>query len=78
MHKVKDYVDLVRDPRTGAILNLNSLDHEKYVERRKVKNKEHQKVQTIEDEVANMKDDINEIKSLLKELINGSNWDNFR
>ena len=47
MHKVKDYVDLVRDPHTGAILNLNSLDHEKYVERRKVKNKEHQKVQTI-------------------------------
>jgi hypothetical protein len=51
---------------------MNSLDHEKYVSRREVNNKEHQKVQTIEDEVANMKDDINEIKSLLKELINGS------
>jgi len=74
MHKVKDHADLRRDPRTGSILNMNSLDHEKYVSRREVNNKEHQKVQTIEDEVANMKDDINEIKSLLKELINGSKW----
>ena len=47
MHKVKDYVDLARDPRTGAIVNLNSLDHEKYVERRKVKRKESQKVQNL-------------------------------
>ncbi len=53
---------------------MNSLDHEKYVARREVKSKENQKVQSIEDEVANMKDDINEIKSLLKELINGSKW----
>jgi len=72
MHKVKDYTDLRRDPHAGAIVNMNSLDHEKYVARRKVNNKEHQKVQTIEDEVANMKTDINEIKLLLKELINGS------
>ncbi len=71
MYKVKGHVDLARDPQTGAILNLNSLDHEKYVERRKVKNKEHQKVQSIEEEVANLKEDISEIKSLLKELING-------
>ena len=72
MHKVKDHADLVRDPRTNAILNLNSLDHEKYVARREVNNKEHQKVQNIEDEVANIKQDISEIKLLLRELINGS------
>jgi|TARA_B100000073_G_scaffold241009_1_gene202070 hypothetical protein len=71
MYKVKDHADLLRDPHTGAILNSNSLDHAKYVKRREIKNKEHQKVQTIEEEVASMKDDINEIKSLLKELING-------
>ena len=72
MYKVKDHVDLVRDPQTGAILNLNSLDHEKYVERRRVKNMEHQHVQNIEEEVANLKEDISEIKSLLRELITGS------
>ena len=31
-----------------------------------------QKVQSIEQEVASMKSDINEIKSLLKEFLNGS------
>ena len=72
LYKVKDHADLVRDPRTNAILNLNSLDHEKYVARREVNDKEHQKVQNIEDEVANLKQDISEIKSLLRELINGS------
>ncbi len=72
MYKVKDHADLRRDPHTGAIINMNSLDHEKYVARREVNNKEHQKVQTIEGEVANMKDDINEINLLLKEIINGS------
>lgn len=74
MYKVKDHADLLRDPHTGAILNSNSLDHAKYVKRREAKDKEHQKVQTIEDEVASMKDDIDEIKSLLKELINGPKW----
>ena len=36
------------------------------------KNKKNEKIQNIEDEVASMKNDINDIKSLLKELVNGS------
>ena len=72
MYKVKNNVDLMRDPHTGAILNTNLLDHQKYVARRTARNKENQKVQTIEDEVATIKDEISEIKSLLKELLNGS------
>ena len=31
MYKVKDHADLRRDPHTGAIINMNSLDHEKYI-----------------------------------------------
>lgn len=72
MYKVKGYADLQRDPHTNAIINMNNLDHEKYVTRRAVKTEENQKVQSIEQEVANIKDDISEIKSLLKELLNGS------
>jgi len=72
MYKVKDNVDLIRDPHAGAILNTNLLDHQKYVARRDAKNKEIKKVQTIEDEVSMIKDEISEIKSLLKELLNGS------
>lgn len=63
--------DLARDPQTNAILNVNDLDYQQYLSTRKVKSEKNQKVQTIEQEVANMKSDIDEIKSLLKELLHG-------
>lgn len=71
-HGVEGYADLARDPNTNSIVNINRSEYEQYVSRRKAKAENTQKVQTIEEEVANMKNDINEIKSLLRELINGS------
>lgn len=64
--------DLARDPQTNAVVNVNSLEYHQYLSTRKVKSKKNEKVQNIEQEVANMKNDIDEIKSLLKELLNGS------
>ena len=71
-YTVEGHGDLARDPETNAIINVNRTDYNQYIERRSVKSKENQKVQTIEDQVANMKGELDEIKSLLKELINGS------
>ena len=71
-HGVEGYADLARDPTTNSILNVNRLEYEQYVARRAAKNEKNQKVQNIEQEVASMKSDIDEIKSLLRELINGS------
>ena len=68
---IEGYSDLVRDPETNSIININSFEYEKYLSRKKVKNKEDQKVQNIEEKVASMKSDIDEIKSILKELLNG-------
>ena len=70
-HKVKDNSDLVRDPNTGAILNTNSLDYDKYVAQRKVKNKEHQKTENIERDISTLRQELDEIKSLPRELVNG-------
>ena len=70
-YKVKDNSDLVRDPNTGAILNTNSLDYDKYVAQRKVKNKEHQKTENIERDISTLRQELDEIKSLLRELVNG-------
>ena len=70
-HKVKDNSDLVRDPNTGAILNTNSLDYDKYVAQRKVKNKEHQKTENIERDISTLRQELDEIKSLHRELVNG-------
>ena len=70
-HKVKDNSDLVRDPNTGAILNTNSLDYDKYVAQRDAKNVEHKKTENIERDISTLRQELDEIKSLLRELVNG-------
>lgn len=71
-YELKGNKDLARDPETNSIINVNGLDYQQYLETRKVKSKKNQTVQNMEQELANVKSDINEIKSLLKELLNGS------
>jgi len=70
--KVKGHDYLVRDPRTNAIINTNRSEYNEYITNRESKVKEQQKIQELEVDVASMKDDLNEIKSLLRSLINGS------
>ena len=68
-YKVKDHGDLLRDSNTGSIVNTNSLDYDKYVSQRAAKNIEHEKTENIEQDLANLKSEINEIKSLLHKLV---------
>ena len=70
-YSVEGHSDLARDPRTNSIVNVNKTEYEQYLARREVKSEKNQKVQNLEDELASMKGDIDEIKSLLKELLNG-------
>ena len=68
----KGHKDLARDPKTNAIVNVNGLDYSQYLSTRNVKSEKTQKLQTVEQDLANMKGELDEIKSLLKELLNGS------
>ena len=70
--KVKGYSNLVRDPITNAIINTNATAYEEYISRRQSKEKENQKVQNLESEIVSMKNDLDEIKSLLRSLVNES------
>ena len=70
--KVKGYSNLVRDPITNAVMNTNATAYEEYISRRQSKEKENQKVQNLESEIASMKNDLDEIKSLLRSLANES------
>ena len=70
MYKIEGNADLARDPQTNSIINVNTLEYEQYIKRREVKNESQQKVDNIETEVANIKNDVDEIKFLLKELLN--------
>ena len=69
---MEGHKDLARDPETNAIINVNSLEYTQYLSRRDVKTEKNQKAQTMEEDLANVKTELNEIKSLLKELLHGS------
>jgi uncharacterized FlaG/YvyC family protein len=69
---VEGHNHLKRDPRTNSIINTNMSEYQEYVSKRNKKSEENQKVQNLEEDLANMKSDINEIKNLLRSLVNGN------
>lgn len=70
--KVKGHDHLVRDPKTNSIINTNKSEYDQYMYRKQNKQEEQQKIQNIESEVAHIKNDLEEIKTLLRNLSNGS------
>ena len=65
MIKVKGYQNLYRDENSGAIINTDSMAYNQYVnslEQRDLQKKE----------ISDIKNDIDEIKSLLKNLLMNS------
>tara|TARA_B100000287_G_scaffold419005_1_gene456688 strand:- start:3039 stop:3257 length:219 start_codon:yes stop_codon:yes gene_type:complete len=71
MIKVEGNYDLVRDPKSGSLININDSGYETYLTQRAIKKKKSEKVSTMEEDLSNLKNEINEIKSLLKEIVNG-------
>jgi hypothetical protein len=65
MIKVEGYQNLYRDESSGAIINCDSIAYDQYVN--SVIQRDMQKK-----EINKMKNDIDEIKELLKEFLNGS------
>ena len=63
--KVRDNKDLVRHAQSNAILNTNLKELNKYKEEREEK----MKLKRLTDESEQMKNDIQEIKSLLQQLL---------
>ncbi len=70
--KVEGHNNLIRDPITNSIINTNMSEYQQYISRRNMKNEENQKLQNLDEDVANIKNDLDEIKSLLRSLIDGS------
>jgi len=69
MIKVEGNYDLVRDPKSGSLININDSGYETYLTQREFKKKKNEKVSTMEEDLANLKNEMNEIKSLLKEIV---------
>ena len=72
MYDIEGHSDLARDPITGSILNVNNHDYEQYVSSRSAKKAKRDQTENMEQDLANLKSEMNEIKSLLKELVHGN------
>ena len=70
--KVEGHVNLVRDQKTKAILNTDMNEYNNYIALRNSKQSSNDKIKNIEGEIETVKSELGEIKSLLRELINGS------
>jgi len=68
--KVKDNENLVRDSKSNCIINTNKSEYDEYLARRKSKQNEKNKVENLEKDMDTLKNELSEIKSLLKEIIN--------
>ena len=69
--KVEGHGELYRDSTTNSIVNRNTSDYNTYMSQKKMRDNENQKVDSMEQNLADLKSEINEIKSLLKDLVNG-------
>ena len=71
LHQVKNQSDLARNIESNSIVNKNTKEFEKYITRRHVRSKSHDRVDVMENDLSRLKGEINEIKNLLRELVNG-------
>jgi hypothetical protein len=65
MIPVEGHKHLYRDENSGAIVNCDTLGYSQYIKMKSEKQKQ-------KEEIDQLKTDIEEIKFLLKEIINGS------
>ena len=70
--KVKEHSNLLKDSRTGQIIVTDENSYQRYISGKKARQTAKKKVMTVEEDLANLKNEISEIKSLLKELVNGN------
>ena len=69
--KVKNNEHLIRNTNSNCIVNTNKSEYEEYITRRKLKKSEKNKVDNLERDISTLRNEITEIKDLLRSLVNG-------
>jgi len=70
--KVEGHSSLVRDTYSNGIINTNMSEYKIYMNRVKSREKQGDQIRNAVKEINTLKTELREIKSLIKELINGS------
>tara|TARA_R110000868_G_scaffold833_3_gene6283 strand:- start:670 stop:915 length:246 start_codon:yes stop_codon:yes gene_type:complete len=73
--KVKDHPTLYRDPNSKAILVVDQVSRQNYINQRTLAQKTANSTESIEKEMSNMKQELNELKDMLRILIGQSKTD---
>lgn len=71
--KVEGHNNLVRDRRTGVILNTNKTEIENARKKNKVNQEKQEHIDSLTEEVRGLKKDMSQIKELLFRLAEGNN-----
>lgn len=75
LQKIKDHRGLVKDSRTGAILNQDREALNDYLEKRSLfetKRKSEEEINSMKEKVESLSNDMAEIKAMLKKVLNDS------
>ena len=67
--KVENENSLIRDLNSNAIINTNQSDYEKFVNLSRKKHQEKKDYEDLKSDVKSLKDDMSEIKLLLKNIV---------
>ncbi len=67
--KVENENSLVREIDSNAIINTNKSDYEKFLNLSRKKYQEKKEYEDLKSDVKSLKDDMSEIKSLLKSIV---------
>jgi len=70
--KVKNNEHLVKNTKSNFIINTNKAEYDEYLTRRKLKQNEKNKVDNLERDISTLRDEITEIKDMLRSLVNGN------
>ena len=67
--KVQGFDSLVRDTRTNAIVNTSTSEYKIYMERRKARESQADKLRDVCKEINTLKTELREIKSLITKVL---------
>jgi hypothetical protein len=70
--QVDGHPNLIRDTESGAIINTNRNDYERYMKQKRIfqeRNSQLEQINKHTDEINSIKDDLVEIKSLLLQMV---------
>jgi hypothetical protein len=73
--KVKDHPTLYRDPNSKAILVVDQVSRQNYINQRTLAQKSANSAESLEKEMSNMKQELGELKDMLRTLISQSKTD---